>query len=57
MNQSEIILIFVILSFSLGLSILMKRDSIPPRMLRPLAIISAFMVLFSFGLVVYSFFV
>lgn len=57
MNQSEIILIFLILSFSLALSILMKKDSIPKRMLRPLAILSAFMVACSFGLMVYSFFI
>jgi len=57
LNQSEIILIFLILSFSTALVVLMKKDSIPKHMLRPLAMISAFLVVFSFGLMVYSFFI
>lgn len=57
MNQSEIILIFLILSFSSALIVLMKKDSIPKHMLRPLAMLSAFMVVCAFGLMIYSFFI
>jgi|DewCreStandDraft_2_1066082.scaffolds.fasta_scaffold12417_5 glucan phosphoethanolaminetransferase (alkaline phosphatase superfamily) len=57
MNQSEIILIFLILAFSLSLIVIMKKDSIPRQILRPLAIFAAFMMICAFGLLIYSFFI
>ena len=55
MNQ-EIIVVFLIVSFSLGLVLIMKKDSLPDRLRRPLAVMAVAMVAISFALMVYSFF-
>jgi hypothetical protein len=53
--DSASILTFTIISFSLALILIMKRDTLPPQMKRPLALIAIILVSFSFFLVVYSF--
>jgi hypothetical protein len=50
------IITFLIISFSLALVLIMKRDTLPPPMKRPLALLAIILVSFSFFLVVYSFF-
>lgn len=46
---------FTIVSFSLAAVLILKRDSIPARIRRPLAIIAIFLVSCSFFLVLFSF--
>jgi cytochrome c biogenesis factor len=53
--DSGSILTFIIVSFSLSVILIMKRDSLPPNMKRPLALIAIVMVSFAFFLVLYSF--
>ncbi|MBO9604347.1 MAG: hypothetical protein J7639_00275 [Paenibacillaceae bacterium] len=55
MVDSASILTFLIVSFSLALVLIMKRDTIPPQMKRYLALIAIVMVGVSFFLIVYSF--
>lgn len=52
----EIIVVFLIVSFSLGLVLIMKKESLPDRLRRPLAMMAVAMVAISFALMVYSFF-
>lgn len=54
---SEQIVIALIVSFSFALILIMKRDAIPDKLRRPLAIMASFLVLLSFALMLYSFFV
>lgn len=54
MNQDHL-LIFVIASFALAGVILMKRESIPDKLRRPLAAFSVFMVLCSFVFIMIAF--
>ncbi|WP_442601381.1 hypothetical protein [Paenibacillus sp. KN14-4R] len=54
MNQTENIIIFIILSFVLAIILITKKDTIPPRMKKMLAIFALIFILFSFGLIVYS---
>ncbi|MFD0958566.1 hypothetical protein [Paenibacillus chungangensis] len=49
-------LIFIIAAFSLGVVLIMKRDSIPARMRRAMAIISILLIGFAFFLIVYALF-
>jgi hypothetical protein len=53
--DSGSILTFIIVSFSLAVILIMKRDSLPPHMKRPLALIAIVMVSFAFFLILYSF--
>jgi mannose/fructose/N-acetylgalactosamine-specific phosphotransferase system component IIC len=55
-NQESVI-IFIIVAFSFSLIIIMKRDAIPPRFRRGLALTSAVMVVIAFALLLYSFFI
>lgn len=55
MIDSGSILTFIIIAFSLAIIIIMKRESLPPQMKRPLALIAIVMVSFAFFLIVYSF--
>lgn len=55
MVDTASILTFLIVSFSLALVLIMKRDTIPPQMKRYLALIAIVMVGVSFFLIVYSF--
>lgn len=54
--NAENIVIFFIVAFSFGLILIMKRESIPDRLRRPLAIMAVIMVAFAFVLVLLSFF-
>ncbi|MEX2461860.1 MAG: hypothetical protein WD469_11315 [Paenibacillaceae bacterium] len=53
--DSGSILTFIIVAFSLALIVIMKRESLPPQMKRPLALLAIVMVSFAFFLIVYSF--
>lgn len=46
---------FVILAFSLGAVLIMKKDTIPPLIRRITAIIALIMIVFAFFQVVYTF--
>ena len=54
--NAERIVIFLIAAFSFALVLIMKRDSIPDKLRRPLAILSLVMVAAAFVLLVCSFF-
>ena len=54
--NSEIVLIYIIVAFSFALILIMKRDSLPERLKRPLAILASLLVAFAFFLIVYGFF-
>ncbi len=49
-------IIFIIAAFSLGLIVVMKRDALPPRLRRGMALVSIALIAFAFFLIVYSFF-
>ncbi|CAG7625376.1 hypothetical protein PAESOLCIP111_02719 [Paenibacillus solanacearum] len=55
MNNAASIITFLIVSFSLALILIMKKDSLPSGVKRPLALLALVMVAFSFALIVYSF--
>lgn len=48
------ILIFIVLAFSLGAILVMKKDSIPTSLRRTMAIITILLVAFAFFLIVFS---
>lgn len=54
--NTESVVLMIIVSFSLALVLIMKKDSIPERLRRPLALLSIVMIAVSFALMVYSFF-
>lgn len=54
--DSGAILTFIIVSFAFSLVIIMKKDSMPTKVKRPLAILALAMIVLSFGLIVYSLF-
>ncbi len=56
LNNGASILTFIIVSFALALILIMKKDSLPSSMKRPLALLALVMISFSFGLIIYSFF-
>ncbi|TBL81275.1 hypothetical protein EYB31_04085 [Paenibacillus thalictri] len=56
MSNSASILTFIIVSFALALILIMKKDSLPSGVKRPLALLALVMIAFSFGLIMYSFF-
>jgi len=45
----------IIVSFSLALVLILKKETIPDRLRRPLALLAIALVVFSFALMVYSF--
>ncbi|MFD0716502.1 hypothetical protein [Paenibacillus sp. GCM10027626] len=47
-------IIFIIVSFSLGLIVIMQRDRVPAQLRRFVAISSIFFIAFAFFLIVYS---
>lgn len=55
--NSESVVLMLIVSFSLALVLILKRESIPDRLRRPLALLSLVLVAVSFALMVYSFFI
>jgi len=52
--DSGSILLFVIASFSLAAILILKKDTLPPGMKRPLALIALVMVSSAFVLIIYS---
>lgn len=54
MADSGSILLFVIASFSLAAILILKKDTLPPGMKRPLALIALVMVSSAFVLIIYS---
>ncbi|WP_240762041.1 hypothetical protein [Paenibacillus thalictri] len=56
LSNSASILTFIIVSFALALILIMKKDSLPSGVKRPLALLALVMIAFSFGLIMYSFF-
>ncbi|GIP43364.1 hypothetical protein J45TS6_18230 [Paenibacillus sp. J45TS6] len=54
MDVSSNILIFIVSAFLLGVVVIVKKDSLPQRLRRPLAIISILMIAFAFFLIMYS---
>jgi cytochrome c biogenesis factor len=50
------VITFIIVSFSLALVLIMKRDSLPSQIKRPMALIAIVLISFAFFLLVYSFF-
>lgn len=48
------VLIFIILAFCLGAVLIMKKDTIPPKLKRGMAIFAIVMILIAFILIVYS---
>lgn len=49
-------IVFIIAAFSLGAIVVMKRDTLPPKMRRGMALISIALIAFAFFLIVYSLF-
>jgi hypothetical protein len=49
-------LIFIIAAFGLAIVLILMRERLPANIRRPMAIISIFLVLFAFFLIVLSFF-
>ncbi|GIO62616.1 MULTISPECIES: hypothetical protein [Paenibacillus] len=48
------VLVFVILAFCLGAVLIMKKDTIPPKLKRGMAIFALIMILVAFFLIVYN---
>lgn len=46
---------FIIVSFAFAVVLLMKRETLPPRLKRPMALVGIVLIAFSFFLIVYSF--
>lgn len=55
MSNSASILTFIIISFALALILIMKKDSLPAGVKRPLALLALVMISMSFVLMMYSF--
>lgn len=49
-------LLFILSSFALGIILIVSRERIPARLRRGMAAIAVLLILFSFFLIVYSFF-
>jgi glucan phosphoethanolaminetransferase (alkaline phosphatase superfamily) len=54
--DSTTIVIFIIAAFSMGVIVILKRDSLPPGLRRGMAMLSIALIAFAFFLIVYSFF-
>lgn len=50
----SISIVFIIIAFSLGLVLVMKKDTIPAPLKRWMAIFAIVMILFAFFIIVYS---
>ncbi|HEY2494109.1 MAG TPA: hypothetical protein VGI33_14545 [Paenibacillus sp.] len=48
-------LIFIILSFLLGVALIMARNSVPPALKRWMALTAIIMILIAFSLIIFSF--
>ena len=56
MNNSEKIITFIIVAFAFAVVLIMKKDTLPAKVKRPLAIVALVIVSFAFILMLYSFF-
>lgn len=54
--MAETVAIFLVVAFSFALVLIMKRDSLPDKLRRPLALLAAVMVVSAFALMIRSFF-
>ncbi|NIK77310.1 drug/metabolite transporter (DMT)-like permease [Paenibacillus castaneae] len=54
--DSTATIIFIIAAFALGALVILKRDTMPPRLRRFFAISAIAFIAFSFFLIVYAFF-
>lgn len=57
MGDPSQFVIFIIVAFAFGLILIMKKDTVPAPLRRPLAIAAVVMMGFAFFLMVYSFFI
>ncbi|AJS59448.1 hypothetical protein [Paenibacillus sp. IHBB 10380] len=48
-------LIFIILSFLLGVALIMAKNSVPPALKRWMALTAIIMILIAFSLIIFSF--
>ncbi|WP_284640947.1 hypothetical protein [Paenibacillus silviterrae] len=55
MSNAGSIITFIIISFSLSLILIWKKDTLPPGVKRPLALLALVMISMSFFLMIYSF--
>ena len=56
MRDSGSIIAFIVAAFALSAILILKRDSLPAHVKRPLAITALVMVSFAFFMIVYSLF-
>ncbi|HEY0828313.1 MAG TPA: hypothetical protein VGE40_09475 [Bacilli bacterium] len=56
MNNSSSIVVFIIVAFAGAIILIMKRDTLPVKLKRPMAIFALVMVCLAFILLLYSFF-
>jgi len=56
MNSSEALAVYLIVSFCLAAVVIMKRDSIPQPLRRPIAIATLIMIAGAFVMLLYTFF-
>ncbi len=54
--NTEALVIFIIVAFSFALIVIMKKESLPERLRKPMAIMAVVMVAAAFVLLLYSFF-
>lgn len=54
--MQESVAVFLMVSFSFALVLIMKRDSLPDKLRRPLAMLALVMVALAFAFLVRSFF-
>lgn len=54
--NAESSIIFIILAFSLGAILIMKKDTLPPSLKKWLAISAIFLIVFSFFIIIFSLF-
>lgn len=52
----ETLVVFIILAFALAAVIIMKKEAIPDRLRRPLAIVTLFLIVSAFVFLMLSFF-
>jgi len=55
MSQTQSFITFIIVSFVFAGVILLKRESLPEKLKRPLALFALFLIITSFVLILYSF--
>ncbi|MGF7045809.1 ABC-type multidrug transport system permease subunit [Paenibacillus sp. DS2015] len=53
--DSRDILIFIILSFILGVALILAKNSVPPALKRWMALTAVIMILIAFSLIIFSF--